>query len=94
MKTLNAGIFTGRSVEIQKVLVAVDLSAHSEATAVYAAEIAKCFNASLTLAYVCEPVPLYDYASEYTFALIEDEREALGKLLDELTEKVRKLGGL
>ena len=37
MKTLEAETLTDRSVSIKKILVAVDLSDHSEATALYAA---------------------------------------------------------
>ena len=45
-------------VSIKKVLVAVDLSHHSEATAFYAAGIANQFGASLTIVHVYE---LYRY---------------------------------
>jgi hypothetical protein len=40
----------------------VSLAEQSEATATYAAELAKCFGASLTLDHVHDPVPLYEYA--------------------------------
>ena len=79
-------------VSIKKVLVAVDLSEQSEATATYAAEIAKCFGASLTLVHVHDPVPLYEYASETTCMVLDEQREDLQKLLNELTQQVRKLG--
>jgi universal stress protein A len=91
MKTSNAEIPTEQSVTIQNVLVAVDLSAHSEATATYAAEIAKCFDASITLVYVYEPVSPYGYPSDEIYALIEDERPDLQKPLKQLTQKIRKL---
>jgi universal stress protein A len=92
MKTLEPETSKNKLVSIHKVLVAVDLSDHSKATATYAAEIAKSFSASLTIVYVYEPVPLYNYASETTYTLIEDQREALQKLLDELTKKVEEIG--
>jgi universal stress protein A len=94
MKTLNAEMPTEKSIILQKMLVAVDLSSRSEATATYAAEMAKYLNASLTLVYVYEPVPVYGYASEYTYALNQDKREDLQKRLDQLTQKVTKLGGI
>jgi universal stress protein A len=83
---------TDRSVSIRRVLVAVDLSEHSEATAFYAAAIAKSFDAGLTIVHVYEPVPLCEYASETTFTVLEKEREDLEELLDRLTKKVRTTG--
>jgi hypothetical protein len=41
MNTLKAETPTRKFLSVQKVLVAVDLSEHSEATATYAAEIGK-----------------------------------------------------
>jgi nucleotide-binding universal stress UspA family protein len=77
---------------IRKILVAVDLSEHSEATALYAAEIAKGFGARLMIVHVYEPVPLCEYASETTFTVLEEEREDLQKLLDQLTRKIQTTG--
>ena len=79
-------------VSIKKVLVAVDLSEQSEATATYAAELAKCFGASLTLVHVHDPVPLYEYASETTCTVLDEQREELQKLLGKLAQQLRKLG--
>ena len=92
MNTLEAERRTPKLLSIKKVLVAVDLSEQSEATATYAAELAKCFGAPLTLVHVHDPVPLYEYAGETTCTMIDEQREDLEKLLDELTQKVRKLG--
>jgi nucleotide-binding universal stress UspA family protein len=77
---------------LRKIIVAVDLSDHSEATARYAAEIAKCFNASLSIVYVYEPIPIGEYVCESTFTILEDERDRLCKLLGELTQKVKPKG--
>jgi nucleotide-binding universal stress UspA family protein len=92
MNTLEAEKRLPKFVSIKKVLVAVDLSEQSEATATYAAELAKCFGASLTLVHVHNPVPLYEYASETTRTVLDEQREDLQKLLNELTQQVRKLG--
>lgn len=92
MQTFEAKSVTKVSVSIKKVLVAVDLSAHSEATASYAAGLARCFGASLTVVYVYEPVPLCEYASETTYTVLEDERDQLQKLLEELALKVKTPG--
>ena len=90
METLNAETTTNGFVSIKKVLVAVDLSRHSRATAMYAADIAKVFNASLTIVYVCEPVPLSDYASEAAYTFVASRREEIQTQLDELTQRLRK----
>jgi nucleotide-binding universal stress UspA family protein len=92
MTTLEAEKRTPKFLSIKNVLVAVDLSEQSEATATYAAELAKCFGASLTLVHVHDPVPLYEYASETTCTVLDEQREDLQKLLNELTQQVRKLG--
>ena len=83
---------TKKSAPIRRVLVAVDLSDHSEATAFYAAEIAQRFAAFLDIVHVYEPVPLCEYASESTYTLLEEQRDGLQKLLDELTARVKTTG--
>jgi nucleotide-binding universal stress UspA family protein len=45
----------GADLSMKKILVAVDLSPHSEETAAYAAELAAPFGASLALVHVCSP---------------------------------------
>jgi nucleotide-binding universal stress UspA family protein len=74
---------------IRRVLVAVDLSDSSEATASYAAEIASCFAASLRIVYVYEPVPLCEYASETTNTVLEEQRVDLQKMLEQLARKLQ-----
>jgi universal stress protein A len=92
MKTLEAERRTPELISIKKILVAVDLSEQSEATASYAAEIAKCFGASLTLVHVHDPVPLYEYASETSCTVLDEQREELQRLLGKLAQQVRKPG--
>jgi nucleotide-binding universal stress UspA family protein len=92
MKTLEAQPATNKLVSIKKVLVAVDLSVHSEATASYAAELAKGFDASLTIVHVHEPVPVYECGNETTYTVLDDQRRNLKEQLDDLMQKVRKTG--
>src|ERR1700731_4167911 len=80
------------TVLLRKIVVAVDLSDHSEATARYAAEIARCFNASLSVVYVYKPVPLGEYVCESSFSILEEERDRLSRLLGELAQKVKPNG--
>ena len=92
MNTLETERRTPELISIKKVLVAVNLSEQSEATATYATELAKCFGASLTLVHVHDPVPLYEYANETTCTVLDEQREELQKLLGKLAQQVRKLG--
>jgi nucleotide-binding universal stress UspA family protein len=92
MKSPKPATPTNTSVLLRKIVVAVDLSDHSEATAKYAAVIAGCFRASLSVVYVYQPVPLGEYVCESTFTILEEERDRLSKLLGELTQKVKPNG--
>ena len=92
MKSSKAATPTKTSVSLRKMVVAVDLSDHSESTARYAAEIARCFSASLSVVYVYQPVPLGEYVCESTFTILEEERDRLCKLLGELAQKVKPSG--
>jgi universal stress protein A len=92
MKTSANETRTNRLASIGSILVAVDLSEHSEATSFYAAAIAKNFDAHLTIVHVYEPVPLCEYASETTYTLLEKQREDLEELLDRLTKKIQTTG--
>ena len=92
MKSSKVAPPTKTSVLLRKIVVAVDLSDHSEATARYATEIAGRFGASLSVVYVYKPVPLGEYVCESTFTILEEERDRLCKMLCELTQKVKPNG--
>jgi universal stress protein A len=94
VRILETETLAHQMVSIKKVLVAVDLSHHSEATAVYAAGIANQFGASLTIVHVYEPVPLSEYTCESTFTLLDNQHDCLLKLLEGITQKTRQLGVL
>jgi universal stress protein A len=94
VKILEAERVAHQIASIKKVLVAVDLSHHSEATALYAAGIANQFGASLTVVHVYEPVPLSEYTCECTFTLLDTQLDCLQNLLDGITQKIRQLGVL
>jgi universal stress protein A len=91
VKTLEAETPTRKLLSIQRIVVAVDLTEHPEATARYAAEIAKCFNASLYVAYVFSSAPMYELGSEGSYNIIDQERRDLGARLDELARRVQKI---
>jgi nucleotide-binding universal stress UspA family protein len=92
MRSLRAQASSDGPLSIGKVLVVVNLSDHSESTTIYAAEIAKIFDASLTVGYVYQPVPLCEYASETTFTVLEDQRRDLERMLKILTQKAQRSG--
>jgi universal stress protein A len=91
MRTLEAEKLENKLLSIQRVVVAVDLTEHSEATARYAAQIAKCFNASLYVAHVFSPVSMYEMGGEGAYNLIDQERQELQARLDELVGQARRL---
>ncbi|MBV9875266.1 MAG: universal stress protein [Verrucomicrobia bacterium] len=79
----------GADLGIKKILVAVDLSPHSEKTAAYAAELAAPFGASVALIQVCSPKDATEVTdrteSRFGDPLIAPEEE-----LGNLTKKIRK----
>lgn len=91
MKTLETEKLEDKLLSIRRVVVAVDLTEHSKATAHYAAEIAKCFNAALYVAHVFAPEAWYEFGSEGTYKLTDGRRQELCAQLDDLTEEVKKV---
>jgi len=91
MKTLEAEKLEDKLASIRRVIVAVDLTKHSEATAHYAAEIAKCFNASLYVAHVFASEGFYEFGGESAYNIVDQRRQELRAQLDGLTEQVQKL---
>jgi nucleotide-binding universal stress UspA family protein len=91
MKTLEAEKLGEKLLSIQRVIVAVDLTEHSVATAHYAARIAACFGASLYVAHVLVPEVLYVLPGAGTYDLSDQERREIRARLDDLTEQVQKV---
>ena len=83
-------IARGRHLSIKKIVVAVDLSRHSEKTAAYAVELARSFAASVTLVHVFPTEPITEFTTQEVHEQLEEERRATGRELLELTEKMRK----
>jgi nucleotide-binding universal stress UspA family protein len=91
MKAIEAETPSKKLLSIERVVVAVDLTKHSEATVQYAAKMAKCFNASLYVAHVFSPAPMYEMGAEGAYNLIDQERQDLRARLDELVGQVHKI---
>jgi nucleotide-binding universal stress UspA family protein len=79
-------------IEITKIIVAVDLSPHSEKTATYGAEFAKKIGASVTLVHVFPPEPHPEFASEGFYESLERGRRLMVGKLTKLVEQVRATG--
>jgi nucleotide-binding universal stress UspA family protein len=60
---------------VEQIVVAVDLSSHSEKTAAYAVEIAGIFGATIYLVYVyAPPQSLFEYTTQGFHEYLEQER--------------------
>ncbi|HEY0791771.1 MAG TPA: universal stress protein [Chthoniobacterales bacterium] len=79
-------------VFLRKIVVAVDLSPHSGATAQYAAEIARSFGASLVLVHVYPVEQVNDFAGATGYEADERQRQAAERALQDLTETLRESG--
>ena len=73
-------------LNIKKIVVAVDLSSHSEKTATYAANFAKRFDASITLVHVCNVEPVRTLNAFETPK--EEKRHNIERKLGELVKKI------
>src|SRR5258708_32793728 len=91
MKTLEAEKLEDKLASIRRVIVAVDLTKHSEATAHYAAEIVKCLHASLYVDHVFDSESFYEFGGEGAYNLVDQRRQDLTAELSDLTKQVRKL---
>ena len=80
------------NLNIRKIVVAVDLSPHSEKTAAYAADFAKNVGASVTLVHVFPSEPTPEFAGEGFYESLEQGRRLMLGKLTKLVEQVRATG--
>jgi universal stress protein F len=92
MTTVNPEAVKQLSLDIDKILVAVDLTEHSELTIGYAIRLAKTVNGSIVLVHVYEPYPMYEFPNEYAYDKLENQRRECEMHLVDLTDKVRAEG--
>jgi nucleotide-binding universal stress UspA family protein len=81
-----------RPFNIEKIIVAVDLSPHSAKTAAYGAEFAKSVGATVTLLHVFPPEPSIEFGTEALYKTFEAGRRLDAQKLIELVEQVRQTG--
>jgi universal stress protein A len=74
---------------IRQILVPVDLSLHSEITALYAAGLAGSFKAAMTLAHIHRPEPISEINIEHVGDRFAQERSKAARKLEELLVTIR-----
>jgi nucleotide-binding universal stress UspA family protein len=81
---------SGPSV-VKKIIVAIGLSAHSEATARYGAKWAELFGASINLVHVCPLVPVDGFGmSQEVSTALGLQRESAHEALSVLAQHIRE----
>ena len=78
-----------RVLNIKTVLVAVDLSHHSEKTVAYALSVARQFGASLKLIHVYTPPTSTEFGAQDMYMLLEKDREDVERRLAALVDQIR-----
>ena len=79
------------ALRVKQIVVAIDLSPHSEKTVAYAVEIARIFGATIYLVYVrAPPESLIEYTTQPLHEYLEEERRGLEQELRNLCEKIRQ----
>ncbi len=79
-----------RALPIKQIVVAVDLSPHSEKTVAYAIELARSFGATIYPVYVHTPASITEYTTQGLHEYIEEERCGLEQELKDLCERTRE----
>jgi len=77
------------ALRVKTILVAVDLSSHSERTVTYAVSIARQFGASLKLIHVYVPPSAVEFGSEDMYRLLAEGRRDAERRLTNLTSQIR-----
>jgi nucleotide-binding universal stress UspA family protein len=81
---------TTSNLNIKEIVVAVDLSPHSEKTAAYAAKFAKSYGASITFVHAFGPERITEFTTQEVHENYEEEKRAADRELDKLAERVRE----
>ncbi|MFY9987040.1 MAG: universal stress protein [Chthoniobacterales bacterium] len=80
------------NLNIRKIVVAIDLTSRSKKTAAYAAELAKRFDAALTVVHVFAPEPVTEFTGELAHDAFEEGRRRTVAKLAKLIENLRRTG--
>jgi Universal stress protein family. len=77
--TTDKAIAATNNLNIRRIVVPVDLSAHSENTSAYAVALAKTFGASITFGHVFPPEPITEIAPQDFHEIYERDRVSLSR---------------
>lgn len=77
-------------LNIREIVVAVDLSSHSEKTAAYAAKFAKSYGASITLVHAFAPERITEFTTQEVHEGYEEEKRATEHELRKLAGRVQE----
>ena len=78
-------------LDIKTILVAVDLSSHSERTVGYALSIARNFGASLKLIHVYVPPTSAEFGGQDMYRLLETDRDDFERRLTSLADQIHAI---
>lgn len=78
------------NLNIRKIVVAVDLSAHSQKTAAFAAGFAKTFGASMTLVHAFAPERVTEFTTQEVHEGYVEEGQATERDLEKLADTIRR----
>jgi nucleotide-binding universal stress UspA family protein len=87
--TTNEAIAATSNLNIRRIVVPVDLSAHSENTAAYAVALAKTFGASITFVHVFPPEPITEITTQDFHEIYDRERDSKREELTSFADKIR-----
>ena len=79
------------ALNIKSILVAVDLSSHSDRTVAYAVSVARQFGASLKLIHVYAPPSSIEFGTEDIYRLLEKSRGDAERRLANLADQIRAI---
>jgi universal stress protein A len=79
------------ALNVETVLVAVDLSPHSERTVAYAVSIARQFGASVKVIHVYAPPTSTEFGAQDMYRLLERDREDAERRVISLADRVQAI---
>ena len=77
------------ALNVEKILVAVDLSPHSERTVAYAVSVARQFGASVKVIHVYAPPASTEFGAQDMYRFLEKDREDAERRLNSLADRVQ-----
>jgi len=89
-QALETTVRNTNDLNIKEIVVAVDLSPHSEKTVAYAVKFAKSYGASITLVHAFAPEYITEFTTQEVHETYEEEKRAAKRGLGKLADRVRE----